>query len=106
MAASMEVSWTVKIPSTSSLMRRVVRTPATGTAMPSAMVAPPCSWEVSVVAASIDGHRSLWAPRITMSGRKARATTAMPASSPPPPVGTTRASSSGWSSRSSSATVP
>ena len=106
MASSTEVSRTVTISSTRSFTRRAVSWPATGTAIPSARVAPPIGRSAPVVATNIDGHRTLWAPMSVISGRSARATTAIPASRPPPPVGTTRESSSGWSSRSSRATVP
>ena len=83
-----------------------MRVPATGTAMPSATVVPPDARSRPVVAASIDGHRSLCTPTTTTSGRRALAATAIPATSPPPPTGTTSASRSGWSASSSRATVP
>ena len=54
----------------------------------------------------MEAKRALCTPTMRMSGRKARATVAMPDSKPPPPTATTRVSMSGCACNISSATVP
>ena len=69
-ACSIDVSCTVTMSSTSSFTTACVMVPATGTAMPSAIVDPPMWTATWWVAASIDAQWSLCAPTMVISGEE------------------------------------
>ena len=106
MPCSMSPSSTSTTSSTYFSTSSRVKCPGRPTAMPSAMVDPPCGRVACLTALYMLGKRSACTPTTRMPGLSALAAAAMPPISPPPPIATTRVSSCGTASSISSATVP